>query len=93
MRTTIDIPAISELIDNNGSISIATVDRFGCVAAASDGRRCLAMLRKGPTESCNSLLRRLDAAIAMAEETGETIDEVNETPPPPKPAKKTRSRR
>jgi len=93
MRTTIDIPAIAELIDNEGSISIATVHRFGCVAAAHDGKQTLAMLRRRPMESCNDLLKRLNAAIAMAEETGKPIDEVNATPPPPKPHTTRQSRR
>jgi hypothetical protein len=93
MRTTIDIPAIAELIDNDGSITISTVKRFGCIAAAHDGKECLVMLRRRPMESCNDLLKRLNAAIATAEETGENIDEVNTTPAPPKPTPTRRSRR
>ena len=93
MRTTIDIPAIAELIDNEGSITISTVRRFGCIAAAHNGKQTLAMLRRRPMESCNELLKRLDAAIAMTEETGEPIDEVNTIPPPATTTTKRRSRR
>ena len=93
MRTTIDIPAIAELIDNDGSITISPVERFGCIAAAHNGKQCLVMLRRRPLESCVDLLKRLNAAIAMTEETGTPIDEVNETPPPPKPTNTRRSRR
>ena len=77
MRTTIDLPALACLIDDNGSFSISNLAKYGCIAAASDGKNTLAMLRRKPEESFIDLLTRLDAAIVKAAETQTCIDEVN----------------
>jgi len=77
VRTTIDLPALACLIDDNGSFSISNLAKYGCIAAASDGKNTLAMLRRNPEESFIDLLTRLDAAIVKAAETQTCIDEVN----------------
>ena len=88
-----DLPAIAELIDSDGSISIDPVDGIGCVATASDESQCYAMLVRRPEESLMDLLQRLDAAIADAVNTGEAVDEVNPPDPPPAPKPARRARR
>jgi len=62
-----------------GGLSIATIESVGCVAAASDGARCLAMLARRPNESLVDLLQRFDDAVATALKTGDRIDEINPT--------------
>ena len=52
---------IETLIDEGGSISIADLAPIGCVAAASDGSNCLAMLVRCDGESLSDLMARLDA--------------------------------
>jgi hypothetical protein len=47
-------------------------------AVAHDGRKTLALLRRHPNESAASLLHRLDAAIATAQQTGTRVDEIND---------------
>lgn len=47
-------------------------------AVAHDGHKTLAMLRRRPNESAASLLSRLDAAIATAQQTGSRVDEIND---------------
>jgi hypothetical protein len=88
-----DLSAIAELIDSDGSISIDPVYGVGCVAAANDESRCYAMLVRRPAESFADLLKRLDAAIAEAVDTGIAVDEVNPPTPPPTPRPARRSRR
>lgn len=96
MRTTIDLPALACLIDDNGSFSISYLAKIGCIAAASDGKNTLAMLRRKPEESFIDLLKRLDEAIVKAAETQTCVDEVNPlasyTRPPAAATRKTASR-
>jgi hypothetical protein len=93
MRTTIDLPALAELIEDGGSFSISTLAEYGCVAAASDGDNCLAMLARRDDESLSALLKRLDAAIVEAAETGTNIDEVNEPAEPTASPERKQTRR
>ena len=68
---------IETLIDEGGSISVATLGSFGCVAAASDGSNCLAMLVRRKEESLPALLQRLNKAIGLAWSDDYFTDEVN----------------
>lgn len=68
---------IETLVDEGGDISIGPVPPFECVAAASDGPNCLAMLVRRDGESLSALLRRLDKAIALAWSDDQFTDEVN----------------
>jgi hypothetical protein len=68
---------IETLVDEGAEISIGPVPPFDCVAAASDGPNCLAMLVRRDGETLGALLRRLDRAIALAWSDDEFTDEVN----------------
>jgi len=68
---------IETLIDEGGDISIGAVAPFSCVAAASDGGNCLAMLVRRDGESLRELIKRLDKAIALAWSDDLFTDEVN----------------
>ena len=48
-----------------------------CVATATDDAQCLAMLVRRDSETLDTLLRRLDAAIADAYENDRFADEIN----------------
>lgn len=69
---------IETLIDDGGSISVSDIDSIGCVAAASDGSNCLAMLLRRDGETLGALLKRLDNSIALAWSDEVFTDEVNE---------------
>jgi hypothetical protein len=68
---------IETLVDEGGEISVGKLTPFDCVAAASDGNNCLAMLVRRDGESFNALLKRLDEAIGRAWSDDLFIDEVN----------------
>jgi hypothetical protein len=68
---------IEILIDDAGSISVTALAPIGCVAAASDGSNCLAMLVRRDGESLSQLIERLDKAIGLARSQGLFTDEVN----------------
>ncbi|WP_395685504.1 hypothetical protein [Caenimonas koreensis] len=68
---------IETLIDEGGSFSIADLEKIGCVAAASDGHNCLAMLVRRQGESLSDLMARFDTAIGLAWSHGVITDEVN----------------
>lgn len=70
-------PNIELLIDGEGDITIGRVGPIRCAATAANEDQCLAMLRWRDGESLLDLLQRLDHAIAIADETGECIDEIN----------------
>jgi len=70
-------PALLELIDNEGQVTIGYVDPIPCVAIASDSHNMIAALKRQRGESLISLLNRLDTAVALAEEDGSYIDEIN----------------
>ena len=73
-------PNIELLIDGDGDITIGRAGPIRCAATAANEDQCLAMLQRRHGESLLDLLQRLDQAIAIADETGECIGEVN-TPP------------
>jgi hypothetical protein len=68
---------IEALIDGGGDITVAALPPFDCVATASDGSNCLAMLVRRDGETLNALLKRLDKAIATAWADEVIVDEVN----------------
>jgi hypothetical protein len=53
------------------------VHSVGCIAAATDGDNCLAMLVRGQRETLVQLLTRLDQAIDKALNEDVYTDEVN----------------
>lgn len=57
------IEKIENLIDNNGCISIASIDSSYNLSTAADEKQCLAMLVKSEGQHLMDLLRRLDAAM------------------------------
>ena len=69
---------IETLIDDGGSISVAVLAPIGCVAAATDGSNCLAMLVRRDGERLGDLMARFDKAIGLAWSTGVFTDEVND---------------
>ena len=68
---------IEALIDAGGDISIGPVAPFDCVAAATDGSVCMAMLVRRNGEKLNALMKRLDKAIGLAWSDDLITDEVN----------------
>ena len=69
---------ITALVEAGGEITLGHLDDIGkCVATATDGGQCLAMLVRRKGESLETLLRRLDAAIVDAYENEHYIDEIN----------------
>ena len=70
-------PNIEALVHAGGQIMIGTVKPIKHAAVAHDGKRTLAMLRCKAGESINSILDRLNAAIAGAKVTGECVDDLN----------------
>ncbi len=70
------LPHIAELI-TYGEITVGVQHSVGCVATATDGHNCLAMLVRGQRETLVQLLTRLDQAIDKALTDDVYIDEVN----------------
>jgi hypothetical protein len=69
---------ITALVERDGEITLGHLDAIGeCVATATDGAQCLAMLVRRKGESLEALLRRLDAAIVDAYENEHYTDEIN----------------
>ena len=68
---------IEALIDDGGDISIGPVGSVPCVAAASDGKNCLAMLVRREDETLSALMKRLNKAIGLAWSDDLFTDEVN----------------
>jgi hypothetical protein len=73
------LPHIADLIDY-GDITVGVIDPVGCVATATDGSNCLAMLVRRDGETLYQLLLRLDLAIARAFVDDIFTDEVNVPP-------------
>ena len=73
------LPYIAELI-KDGEITVGVLRPVGCIATASDGHNCLAMLVRRKGETLVQLLTRLDLAIAKAYTEDIFTDEIN--PPP-----------
>ena len=70
------LPHIAELI-TYGEITIGVQHSVGCIATATDGDNCLAMLVRGQRETLIQLLTRLDRAIDKALTEDVYTDEVN----------------
>ena len=70
---------IADLIDY-GDITVGVIEPVGCVATATDGSNCLAMLVRRDRETFSQLLLRLDLAIARAFVDDIFTDEVNVPP-------------
>jgi hypothetical protein len=73
------LPHIADLI-SDGEITIGEMYPVGCVAVATDGHNCLAMLRRRDGETLAQLLTRLDQAIAKAFDEDIYTDEINARP-------------
>lgn len=71
------LPNICDLIDAGGQISVGAIGPIRCAAVANDDDQCYAMLQRRPGETLQQLVERLDAAIATAITTEQTIDEIN----------------
>ena len=71
---------IETLIDEGGEITLGRLPPFACVATATDGAACLAMLVRRDGEKLNQLIQRLDKAIHMAWTDNWFTDEVNDGP-------------
>jgi hypothetical protein len=76
------LPNIAELI-TYGEITVGMLRPVGCVATASDGDNCLAMLVRRRGETLAQLLTRLDQAIDKALTKDVYTDEIN---PPASPS-------
>ncbi len=72
-----NLPNIEALIEYGGQINIGSHPPIGCIAVANIEGDTLAMLKRGPNENIVELLNRLDLAIALADETGDRVDEIN----------------
>lgn len=73
------LPNIADLIED-GEITIGTIVPVGCVATASDGHNCLAMLMRRKGETFAQLLTRLDLAVGKAYTQDIFTDEINRPP-------------
>lgn len=73
-------PALLEFIENEGQVALGYVQPVPYVAIASNEHGMLAALRRKRGESLISQLNRLDMAVALSEEYGSCIDEINGLP-------------
>ena len=70
------LPNLAELI-TYGEITVGVLRPVGCVATATDGHNCLAMLVRRRGETLAQLLARLDQAIHKALTEDVYTDEIN----------------
>ena len=75
---TSDHRHIDALVKGSGHIMIGAIEPVRNAAVAYDGKQAVAMLRYQPNEPLSSILKRLDAAIATAQASGECVDEWNQ---------------
>src|SRR5664279_498603 len=73
---SLSLPNIAELIAD-GEITVGVLRPIGCVATATDGHNCLAMLVRRRGETLAQLLVRLDLAIGKAFTEDIFTDEIN----------------
>ena len=71
------LPNIESLVDGDGEITIGSIGPISCAAVASNGHQALAMLVRRDHEDLRQLLMRLEAAIDLAYEDEEFVDEIN----------------
>ena len=74
--TSLSLSNIAQLIAD-GEITVGVLRPIGCVATATDGHNCLAMLVRRRGETLAQLLTRLDLAIAKAFNEDIFTDEIN----------------
>jgi hypothetical protein len=86
----LSLPNITNLI-SDGEITVGVLRPVGCVATATDGHNCLAMLVRRRRETLAQLLTRLDQAIDRAWTEEIYTDEIN--PPVSSTFRATRKRR
>jgi hypothetical protein len=72
----LSLPNIADLI-SDGEITVGVLRPVGCVATATDGHNCLAMLVRRRGETLTQLLTRLDQAIDKALTEDIYTDEIN----------------
>ena len=72
----LSLPNITDLV-SDGEITVGVLRPVGCVATATDGHNCLAMLVRRRGETLTQLLTRLDLAIAKAFTEDIFTDEIN----------------
>jgi hypothetical protein len=70
------LPNLAELIAY-GEITVGVLRPIGCVATATDGHNCLAMLVRRQGETLFQLLTRLDQAVDKALTEDIYTDEIN----------------
>lgn len=70
------LPNLAELIAY-GEITLGVLHPIGCVATATDGHNCLAMLVRRRGETLFQLLTRLDQAVDKALTEDIYTDEIN----------------
>jgi hypothetical protein len=70
------LPNLAELIAY-GEITVGVLRPIGCVATATDGHNCLAMLVRRRGETLFQLLTRLDQAVDKALTEDIYTDEIN----------------
>jgi hypothetical protein len=70
------LPNLAQLI-TYGEITLGVLRPIGCVATATDGHNCLAMLVRRRGETLAQLLTRLDQAIDKALTEDIYTDEIN----------------
>ncbi len=68
---------IETLIEDGGEVTVGGVDDIECAATAADQHKALVMLMRREAETIPARLKRLDRALGLYYETGETVDEVN----------------
>ena len=74
--TPVSLPNIAELI-TYGEITLGVLRPVGCIATATDGHNCLAMLVRRRGENLAQFLVRLDQAIDKALTDDIYTDEIN----------------
>jgi len=72
----LSLPNIADLI-SDGEITVGVLRPVGCVATATDGHNCLAILVRRRGETLPQLLSRLDQAIDKALTEDIYTDEIN----------------
>jgi hypothetical protein len=70
------LPNLADLI-TYGEITVGVHRSIGCIATATDGHNCLAMLVRRRGETLTQLLTRLDQAIDKALTEDVYTDEIN----------------
>jgi hypothetical protein len=70
------LPHVTGLILNGGSITIGRVEPLDGIAVAAGAAKVLATLVRREDETVEELLRRLDAAVGQAVQSGAAVNEI-----------------